>query len=313
MPRKKAASADVSRLKVLAASDERAFLRLALELLASKDRLSREAAIAALAVSPLPEARPALRAAYADLDADGLKRDQGAGMRANVVRALQTIRDVRDIDIAIRASETREVAFGEDIAWQLRARGLALLADLAPDVFPYYAVEHLDDDAGIDGEPAHTAFRLLAATGNFAALYQWLLTPGREPSYVARVFELLSHGPPQVVRRYVARAVGDAAKRGDEALVTLLAEAIVNLELADSHPALAELMSSRISDELYGYLAVLLASTNRPPLLAVLERQLHRGRRPRAVEAALRVRTTPEQQAILERYERGEDLADDDG
>ena len=36
-----------------------------------------------------------------------------------------------------------------------------------------------------------------------------------------------------------------------------------------------------------------------------------RGRRPRAIAAALRVRTTPEQEAILRRWEDGDDPLDE--
>ena len=62
-------------------------------------------------------------------------------------------------------------------------------------------------------------------------------------------------------------------------------------------------MFARVSDELYAYVAMLLAGTNRPALLSILEDQLHRGRRPNLVVEALRVRTTPEQEAILRRWE----------
>jgi hypothetical protein len=48
---------------------------------------------------------------------------------------------------------------------------------------------------------------------------------------------------------------------------------------------------------------MLLASTNRLALLDILEQQLHRGRRPKLVADALSVRPTPEQRAILQRWE----------
>ena len=47
-----------------------------------------------------------------------------------------------------------------------------------------------------------------------------------------------------------------------------------------------------------------MASTNRAPLLAILEQQLELDiRRRPAILEALRVRTTPEQEAILKRWE----------
>lgn len=306
MARRKRASAESSRLKVLAAAGDDAFAEYALEALASGDRMAREAALEALLERPLPAARPALRELYFELDADGLKRDQGGVMRVSIVRILREIDDSRDADIALQASETVEVAFGEDITWALRAHGLRLLVDAAPDVFPFYAVEHLDDRAGAGGEPANTAFQLLAGTEHYVPLYQWLTSGDRDPQIVAGVFELLGGAPRVVVERYARQAAAVAARRGNDALVTVLAEAIVNLEMEDAYGALGELMSSKLSDELYNYLAVLLAGTARPRLLAILEEQLHRGRRPRVVAEALRIRPTPASEEILRRWEDGE-------
>lgn len=306
-PRKPAPSAAAARLAVLAASgDDAAFLNVALAMLASKQRLDREAAAAALAGRPHAAARDLLRALYLDLDADGMKRDQGATVRGHIIRALTAIGDARDADIAARACGTSEIAFGEDIAWTLRALGLRMLAELAPDVFPYYALERLDDARGIGGEPANTAFRLLAATGNFVPLYQWLVQPDREPALAAQVFDLFAGAPPPIVERYAGGAIAAALRRADETMLTLLAEAIVEREMVALYDGVAAIMSAKVSDALYGYLAVLLAATNRPPLLAILERQLHAGARPRLILEALRVRTTPEQAAILDRWERGE-------
>ncbi len=303
--RRRTPNSELSRLTVLAVGDERAFLSHALELLASGDRLAREAALAALVERPLAPARDALRALYADVDADGLKRDQGAPMRGMIVRTLRAIGDSRDQPIAARASETVESIMGEDLTWQLRVHGLRMLAEIAPDLFPYYAIEHLDDISGIDGEPANSAFQLLAGMGHHAHIYQWLVAAERDPSLIPVAFELLSSGPREIVERYASKALDGAIRRADEPLATVLAEAVVQLDLARCYETLGRLMSGKLSDELYNYLAVLLAGTNRPPLLAILEEQLHRGRHAKVVEAALRIRTTPEQSAILKRWEDG--------
>src|SRR5581483_11269603 len=107
--KKRPVPADASRLTVLAASgDHRAFAALALEMLASKQRLQREAALDALVEHPLPAAREAVRALYFELDEDGLKRDQGATMRVAILRILRALHDARDADIAARATDTRE-------------------------------------------------------------------------------------------------------------------------------------------------------------------------------------------------------------
>lgn len=303
-----ASIADVSRLKVLSAGDERAFAAYAIELLQSGDRLAREAALEALVERPAAAAREPVRKLYFELAADGIKRDQGAAMRVAILKMLQQLGDVRDGDIAVHATGAEEIAFGQDIAWPLRVYGLRLLADLDPELFPFLAVEHLDDRKGEDIEPANTALQLLAGTGNYVALYQWLISGDHPPGIVTVAFELLAEGPREIVGRYVARAKELALRRGDDEFAIALADAIVRLELADSYAALAELMSAKISEELYNYLAVLLAGTNRRELLSLLEEQLYRGRRPKVVAEALQLRSTPEQRAILERWERrGED------
>lgn len=306
---KKRPTIDASRLKILAAGDdEHAFLDSARDLLASGDRTAREAALAALEARALPAARPALRALYAELDADGPKRDQGCTMREAIVRILGSFSDLRDVDIAIRASHTDESIFGDDTSWRLRANGLRMLATLAPERFPYYAVEHLDDASFNDSEPANTAFQLLAATGNHVAIYQWLISGDRPGALIAQVIDLLPDAPGDIIERYISRTIGVALRTDNESLAIALADAVVEREMASSFPALEQIMSAKISDELYRYLAVLLARTNTPALLAILEGQLHRGRRPRIVADALRIRPTPEQKAILKRWEDGDDV-----
>ena len=250
--------------------------------------------------------REPLRDLYFELAADGLKRDQGATLRVGIVRILAKLGDVRDRDVAINAASTFERVCEDDLTWTLRVHGLRMVADLDPALFPYYAVEHLDDNTGIGGEPANTASQLLAGTGNYVPIYQWLLAGDRHPALVAAAFELLAGGPREIVERFAAQAMELVIRRADEALATALAEAIVNLELENSYDALSGLMAAKLSDELYNYLAVLLAGTNRAPLLAILEHELHRGRRPRIIAEALRIRTTPEQAAILRRWEEDE-------
>jgi hypothetical protein len=199
------------------------------------------------------------------------------------------------------------VAFGEDITCALRVHGLRMLAELSPELFPYYAVERLDDhDPGTGRtEPASTAFQLLAGTGQLVPIYQWMLGATND-GRLGAVFELFGEAPAGIVGRFVAQATASALRRDDEAMLTLLAEAIVHRELEASYATLATMMSAKVSDELYNYLAVLLAGTNRAPLLSILDEQLHGGRRPKIIEAALRVRPTPEQRAILRRWEDGD-------
>ena len=307
---RKPASGESSRLKVLAAgSDDRAFLDYALTLLESGQRIQRETALEALVERPVAPARPILRELYFALSEDGLKRDQGGGQRSHIVRVLRSIGDTRDVDVALSACDTSEIAFGDDITRNLRALGLMMLAELDADIFPYYAIEHLDDADEERGsfEPASTAFQLLAGTGNYVPIYQWLRTTGLESGALGAVFELFAGAPSGIVQRYIGEAIDVSVRRSDERTCTLLAETVVRMELADAYPALERVMAAKISDELYRYMALLLASTNRRGLLEILELQLRRGRRPKMILEALRVRPTAEQQAMIERWERGDE------
>jgi hypothetical protein len=305
-PKKRPTTHDVSRLKVLAAGDEAAFAAHVTELLESGDRIAREAALESLAERPLASLRPVLRELYAELASDGAKHDPAARLRSHIVRVLLALADVRDADIAIRAADTYEQATGVDATTPLRSLGLKLVAATAPDLLPYIAAEHVNDQSAFSPEPANTALQLLAATGHQAAVYQWLFTSDQhEAALVAAAFELLAETPALVVARAIGHIMAGALARQDEWLLTTLAEAIVAREMDALYPEFEALLQSKISDELYSYVALLLASTNRPPLLAILDAQMADVRRRAAIVMALRVRTTPEQAAILRRWDDG--------
>jgi hypothetical protein len=305
--RKPQPTASRARLTVLATADDGAFLAYALELLRSKQRLDREAALEALLARPLAGAHDAFRALYFDLDEDGNKRDQGGPQRSAIVGYLMEQGRPADADIAIRACETTEIVFGDDVTCGLRSLGLRLLARLVPDELPYYAAELLDlpetRAPRDDGEPAATAIHLLAATGNLATLYYWLRGPGRRSPNLIRAFEAFAAVPPQIVRRYVEHEIATAVRQQDETLLTVFAETIVALELDGAYEAIGSILGTKISDELYAYLAMLFAETNRAPLLAILEGHVHRGRRPKLILDALQVRPTEEKQAIINRWQ----------
>lgn len=305
--KKAAASASVtlSRLKVLAAGDEGAYRELVVELLASGDRLSREAALDALIERPLPKLRDQLRALYAEVDGAADKQDPGAHQRRRIAQLLLDIEDSRDLDIGLRASETYEKVMNVDSTAQLRALGLKIVAMADPDLFPYVAAEHVNDAGDWSPEPANTALQLLAGTGHQVSVYQWLVSGEHEPALIEAAVGLLADAPPAVMSRCIGQLIRNALGRKDEPLLTKLAETIVERELEDSYPLLESLMLGGVSGELYGYLALLLAGTNRPALLAILDGQMADLRRRPAIVAALRLRTTPEQEAILKRWDSG--------
>jgi hypothetical protein len=304
MPKKRASAPDVSRLRILAAGDDAAFDEHAGELLHSGDRLGREAALDALAERPIAGLRPRLRALYDEVDGDAGKRDPAAHVRAGIVRVLLALADTRDLDIGLRAAETFESVNGTDGTSPLRSLGLKLLAATDRDLLPYIAVEHVNHRSEFNQEPANTALQLLAGAGNELSVYQCLFSKeDHEPELVAAAFEFLADAPAMVMSRLIAKFMASALVRRDEWLLTTIAETVVKREVEDAYGSLAAMMAGRVSDELYGYVAMLLASTNRAPLLAILDEQMHDVRRRMAIVAALRVRTTPEQEAILRRWE----------
>lgn len=304
-PKKRPPSLNVSRLRILATGDEQPFADCVAGLLASGDRLAREAALEALLDRPLPALRDQLLAVYREVDAEGEKRDPGAHIRTLITKLLVGFADVRDLAIGIRASDTYEKSMGVDGTANLRAFGLRLIAATDPDLLPYIAVEHVNDASTFTPEPANTAIQLLAGMGHQLAVYQWLVASDQhEPALVEAAVELLTDAPPAVMSLCLARLTRDALELTDEPLLTKLAETIVEREFHDSYSSLSSIMSAKISNELHSYLALLLAATNRAPLLAILEEQLEQDiRRRPAILDALRVRTTPEQAAILKRWD----------
>lgn len=309
MPPKKRAAAELSRLTVLAAGgDGAAFRNCALEILASGDRRAREAALEALLDHPVERTRDALRALYIELEAQPDKLDPGAHLRIAIARLLLAGGDARDVDLGLRAAGTYEKSTGVDSTANLRALGLRIIAAADADIFPYVAVEHVNDSSDFSPEPANTALQLLAGAGHDLSVYQWLIAGDHDAAVVEAALDLLEEAPAVVMSRCLAQLTRNAIEKKDEPLLTKLAETIVRRELADAYTALREIMQSNISKELYGYLALLLARTNRPALLAIIEELLERDilGRPAILEA-LRIRTTPEQAAILRRWEEDED------
>jgi hypothetical protein len=194
---------------------------------------------------------------------------------------------------------------GVDGTANLRALGLRIVAATEPDIFPYVAAEHVNDYSEFSPEPASTALQLLAGTGHDVSVYQWLVSGDHDPAVIEGALDLLADAPSAVLSRSLCQLTTTALERKDEPLLTKLAETVVEREFEDAYPALSSMMDAPVSKELYGYLALLLAGTNRKPLLTILDQQLeHDIRRRPAILDALRVRTTPEQQAILDRWEK---------
>ena len=109
VPKKqRTASAAAARLTVLAAAgDTDALWRHAVELLSAPERLGREAALDALLTQPVPAARPALRALYDELDADGQKTAYGAQSAMPAMRISRLVHRQRTSRRSARTSHGR--------------------------------------------------------------------------------------------------------------------------------------------------------------------------------------------------------------
>src|SRR5260221_653755 len=118
----------VARLTILGQSNPEAALGLAIELV-ERERVHRalEPALEIITARAPIEARPALRARFADLAEHGDRYDQDCALRVAIVRALTAIEVREDKDIAEAAIATVQIRMGIDVAQNLRAEGLLLL------------------------------------------------------------------------------------------------------------------------------------------------------------------------------------------
>lgn len=252
--------AQVARLRMLVEANPAAALGLAIDLV-ERERVHRalEPALAVIERAAALEARPALRARYADLAEHGDRHDQDCALRVAIVKALAAVETREDADVAERAIATVQIRMGVDVAQNLRAEGLLLLALLEPELTDYRAVELLNDPhmSTFSGEPAVTAVRVLAKRGHLLPIWVVARRSGTAPHLLAQAFASLGPSAPKRLQlEALLDHLGTARARGEEgeALALVAAEAIVLNELKDGYGAVMELVRTTPNRSLREYL-----------------------------------------------------------
>lgn len=198
----------LNRLRSLASAPA-AQAALALRLIES-DRNNEVllAALKVLAETADDAYRPLLRARYAHYAALPNRRDQGGTLRAAILAVLQPLAHHDDVPLFEQAVTTYEFLFGE-AAGNLRAAGLLALSRADAELSGYHAVRLLNDQytSIMNGEPAVTAARLLAAQRQLLPLYAYVIHDGeRQGDVVAECLRSLVVLPtrllPALVKRY---------------------------------------------------------------------------------------------------------------
>jgi hypothetical protein len=263
--------AQVARLRMLVEVNPEGALRLAIELV-ERERVHRalEPALEVIQRASAVEARPTLRARYFDLAENGDRHDQDCALRVGIVRALTAVESRQDVDAHANLYRS-DRALG-DVAQNLRAEGLLLLALLEPELGDYRAVELLADPhmSTFSGEPAVSAVRVLAKRGHMLPIWGVARRSGTAPDLLAQAFASLGRGAPkQLQLEALLGHLGEARGRGEEGepLALVAAEAIVLNELKDGYPAVTELVKTTPNRSLKEYLEATIRRSPAYPLL----------------------------------------------
>lgn len=161
---------------------------------------SAEAVTAALSVIAAgnPGLREAVLRRYDHIIAEPRRLDADCGIRAALLRGLRQCTVAADIGLLEDAVKTYEFGAHCEVACNLRAAGLLALAELDERLAAFHATRLLADRFTARGsrEPALTAVRLLAATGQHLPLYRHVL-PGGEAigEEAAECFRALADAP----------------------------------------------------------------------------------------------------------------------
>lgn len=232
---------------------------------------------------PVAGARDDLLAALDYLGADPRRRDPGGFVRAAALRALAPVALGGDEALFLDATRTYEPSATDGSAPAvLRAAGLAGLLLLDEREAIPAAVRLLADGhrtSKMNGEPALTAARALAAAGETMPLYLFVLVDG--PSEViAECLKGLVAAPAAVVN-HVLEQSGDEQR---ELVLLGLCDLITGAEAEDAvldHAA--RLLRTVASDDVYAYLVAAIVAGRRPRLIAALLEAATQEQRPKRV------------------------------
>ena len=151
-----------------------------------------------------PQLRPALLDRYAALAANPYRLDQGAHVRAEIVRSLRPMITHADIPFLEDAAAVYErlPPSKEDVAGGLRGAALTVLSQVDDRLASFHAARMLGDASRFSEEPGLTAVRVLAALGNVTALYAYLQTPA-DGERCAEALRAMIDAPPSAVKHLI--------------------------------------------------------------------------------------------------------------
>jgi hypothetical protein len=254
-----------ARLTLLRQSDAAAATAFAIELVAAeRGHRVLEPALKLLAERAPTAAREPLRGRFADLDEVGDRFDQDCALRVGIVRALRAIDSRRDQDIAEAAIATVQINWTNvDLAQPLRAEGLLLLAEIAPERASYRAVELLADRhvSPFSGEPTLTAVRVLMAQGQLLPIWGVVQRADLPADVLAQAFASMRRAPRDLLLNVIRAHLSRARDQGEvgEAVALVAAEAIVLHELTEAYDEVVELLEETPNLNLFRYLALVAA------------------------------------------------------
>jgi hypothetical protein len=223
-----------------------------------------QAALGALAKTPFPPARDALRDLYWHYSEHNGTRDPGAYTRTAILKALQAIMGMDDTELVVDAVTTYEFlppSFSEESAL-LRGTAIVLLAELDTRLSSFFATRLLADEhtESMSGEPALTAARVLSSHGEILPLYFYATQrpEGRHPEVTAECLRNLADAPDVVVRELIDQ-ISDS---DDRAALVGLFDLLLSGPNAPRHPDFINKYLQDTKDvDLYQYLLTIMVTS----------------------------------------------------
>ncbi len=244
-----------------------------------KDVQALRAALDVLKHQPVAGARPALLARYAQLAADGVKRDAGTYLRAAILQALRSLAEPDDLPLLEQAARTYEYLppTHSEEAGRLRSTALVVMFEVDAHLAAYHAVRLLNDPetSPLSGEPALTAARMLAAQENRWPLYGYVLYPPSPAlsEVISECLKSLAGMPASLVPGLIEKY----RESHDEAVLVGLVDLVLDWAAArGAHPAVAAFLRDFLGKTrqyaVYRYLVVRLVTSHNARFLPELAR-----------------------------------------
>lgn len=268
------------------------------------------AALRALVESPLPSARAELIRLY-EAYAAHPERDYGTYVRSAALAALRPIAEPADLPLFSRAVTTFEFpppGFHEEAAL-LRATALLAIGDLDDRLACCHAAgllmsEHTDP---MSGEPAVSAVRQLAASGELLPLYAYALQPA-----TGLVSEVASECLRQLIRlpeELVPHLVTHYAASDDPVVLVGLFDLLLNHETGPhGRERIRAFLSTAERVDVYRYVATSLVASGHAALiedlLAAAAAEQDRTRAGILLETLALLPATPQVRALIDRLQQ---------